>query len=702
MAYIMALRKRTGYDSSFSFTLLFWIGVVDLVQLFGHTHAAIMLLTLGRINELAFIIGAFVEAGFFMTGFLTMLLPIHRFIYILWAVRAPMIAKPGILRVILRFYLGVAIFWVPYFLPVTPIAFLPEISHPRNRLIIHFVSEMVWVMYNGANPVIYLVFHRSMSFNSDLLKANYIWFPNPYIYYNFTNGTQIATVEARLAYGSIKFVLSLVLFIFEIAYLMSLRKRMGYDSKFSFTLLFYIGIADLLQLLCHLISGFMLMCLMSSSEWTYVYWGFTYNKLKPDLNTYMRIVEEWSVLAPIVIGAFLYSCIIVTLCYRIFAVLIVCTICYVMWYRFLDAIRTDDQHFKRFLSDLVFVVYNGMNPLIYFLFHRIVVLYENKFGLWPEIEGGVNGGIPQKADLDAHLKKAKTDLKTLVPDPNFDGIIVIDMEHWLPVFEMNWDKKEPYRVASMKYARAKYDVEEMSKSKHTKYAKKEFDKAARLLIKSTIKSIRKWRPKAKIGFYGFPYVTTAIGKAGASSHASDITRKGNDQLDWLFDLLDYLMPSIYHYQDKKFNDFIHVRGTLEETLRVQKTHNKPILAYTKFERIPYGKTSQMYYDESALCSSIQLAWQMGAAGLIFWSTDKAMKERCPALSTYVNDKLIPYLKKEVNAAEDCAQEMCGGHGRCYTEKVYNLDSCRTFKNSEMKCRCDKGRRGSKCEKQTML
>ncbi|CAJ0933306.1 unnamed protein product, partial [Mesorhabditis belari] len=265
-----------------------------------------------------------------------------------------------------------------------------------------------------------------MGFDTRLLEVKYLYFPNPYVYYNFTNETTIASDGQRVLYGASKFTLAVILFIFEIAYLMTLKRRKGYGSNFSFTLLFYIGIADFFQLLAHIASAFMLMTLMSSSEYTYlmgsfleagffitgymtmalpihramhiifpttiekyirpnmlkgvlvlylifaiisfgyfwnsdagiayipesVYWGFTYNRNKTDLNTYMRIVEEWSVLAPIVVGAIFYALIIFTICYKvgkyktrelrltaqIFAVLIVCTICYVMWYKFLDAV----------------------------------------------------------------------------------------------------------------------------------------------------------------------------------------------------------------------------------------------------------------------------------------------------------------------------------------------------------------------------
>ncbi|CAJ0580531.1 unnamed protein product, partial [Mesorhabditis spiculigera] len=166
--------------------LLFWIGVVDLVQLIGHTYTGLLYLSMRGTDEFTCVIGAFVETGFFLTGYLTMLLPVHRVIYILWAVRASRIAKPWILKALLKGYLIFAIFWLLFFLIISPVVFLPErvfivlaiggVSYatwyyllplapqaePHDKLIIAYVSDMVWVLYNGANPVIYLVFHREI------------------------------------------------------------------------------------------------------------------------------------------------------------------------------------------------------------------------------------------------------------------------------------------------------------------------------------------------------------------------------------------------------------------------------------------------------------------------------------------------------------------------------------------------------------
>ena len=49
-------------------------------------------------------------------------------------------------------------------------------------------------------------------------------------------------------------------------------------------------------------------------------------------------------------------------------------------------------------------------------------------GLWPQIDQGqwLNGGIPQLANLSAHLESLEEGLDTWMPDPDWDGLAVLD------------------------------------------------------------------------------------------------------------------------------------------------------------------------------------------------------------------------------------------------------------------------------------
>ncbi|VDP20182.1 unnamed protein product, partial [Onchocerca flexuosa] len=69
-----------------------------------------------------------------------------------------------------------------------------------------------------------------------------------------------------------------------------------------------------------------------------------------------------------------------------------------------------------------------------FLGNAIVVFYEEHFGLYPyyrsysDTKLAVNGGIPQRANISAHLSVVRNNISKHIPDPNFNGLAVIDYE----------------------------------------------------------------------------------------------------------------------------------------------------------------------------------------------------------------------------------------------------------------------------------
>ena len=51
----------------------------------------------------------------------------------------------------------------------------------------------------------------------------------------------------------------------------------------------------------------------------------------------------------------------------------------------------------------------------------------------------VYGGVPQAADLHAHLAALSDAVERLIPDPSFDGVAVVDWEAWRPLSAENYD-----------------------------------------------------------------------------------------------------------------------------------------------------------------------------------------------------------------------------------------------------------------------
>lgn len=84
--------------------------------------------------------------------------------------------------------------------------------------------------------------------------------------------------------------------------------------------------------------------------------------------------------------------------------------------------------------------------------------------------------ILQRANLTNHLLKVRSDIKESIPNPDFDGLAIIDYEKWRPIWEHNWYTKRIYQNESVAYVKERY------KNITEKYAKliaeNEFNNAA--------------------------------------------------------------------------------------------------------------------------------------------------------------------------------------------------------------------------------
>ena len=108
----------------------------------------------------------------------------------------------------------------------------------------------------------------------------------------------------------------------------------------------------------------------------------------------------------------------------------------------------------------------------------------------------------QLVNLASHLKKAKEDITKKIPDPNFDGVAVIDWEGWRPIWERNFDSKRIYQSKSVDLVQEKHP--DWSMTQLIEEAKEKFEESARTLMESSIKLAQRLRPKGQWGFYGFP------------------------------------------------------------------------------------------------------------------------------------------------------------------------------------------------------
>ena len=114
----------------------------------------------------------------------------------------------------------------------------------------------------------------------------------------------------------------------------------------------------------------------------------------------------------------------------------------------------------------------------------------------------VNGGIPQLGNLTKHLELFRQNVSSMIVDPDYSGLAVIDWEQWDPLWARNWDSRQIYRDASIELA--KKENPDLPIKEVTEIAHAQFEKSARSFMEATLLELKKIRPNAKWGYYRFP------------------------------------------------------------------------------------------------------------------------------------------------------------------------------------------------------
>ncbi|CAL1539504.1 unnamed protein product [Lymnaea stagnalis] len=315
-----------------------------------------------------------------------------------------------------------------------------------------------------------------------------------------------------------------------------------------------------------------------------------------------------------------------------------------------------------------------------FIGDQISLFYN--LGIWPRFSGNlsINGGIPQLANLTNHLNKAQTDIKTILPDRNFSGLAVIDFESWRPIFALNFDSLSIYQRKSLELAKEKFP--DYDKDALLKEATKEFEKAAKSIIRKTLDFATLLRPNGKWGFYGYPRCW--------DNYCNDSTIRINDQLNYIYNISSGLYPSIY-FQLKVPPSVraARIEQLVEETLRLKATwapQDAEILPYACSQEGPYNM-----FAPSDLYNAIRQPADMGASGVVLWgsSDDMRPKNECLILQQYINTTLGPYVLDVTNFFSNCSLMLCGGHGRCVKKDYELIYQYHLSKSGRQQCRISK-------------
>ncbi|CAG6021192.1 unnamed protein product [Menidia menidia] len=315
------------------------------------------------------------------------------------------------------------------------------------------------------------------------------------------------------------------------------------------------------------------------------------------------------------------------------------------------------------------------NKRQHFQGQKMTIFYRDRLGAYPYLSRDgrtVNGGLPQRADLAAHLALAESQISVPLR-PNFSGLAVIDWEEWQPLWAGNFGSKMKYRRLSKRLVRR--ERPDLTETAVKSLAKRAFEEGARRFLEETLRLAVRRRPKGFWGFYGFPFCFNKNKRKTDKIYTGRChkgTRQQNDQLSWLWDQSTALYPSIYLPPGLAGSEdaALMVRHRLLEALRVASlyrhgnstAHATPVLPYA---RLAFTHTLN-FLNKTDLEHTLGEAASLGAAGVVLWGELKFAKSRkqCLLLRDYVRSVLGPFVQSLRSDAQRCSRQLCHGNGRC--------------------------------------
>lgn len=270
---------------------------------------------------------------------------------------------------------------------------------------------------------------------------------------------------------------------------------------------------------------------------------------------------------------------------------------------------------------------------------RGVMVYEHDFGLIPRFWKGTaeRGGVPQQVNLTAHIDKLRKDMARLVPDPNFNGAAIIDLEAWGPLW-----KHAPEDARAMSIRLAAADHPDRTPREHERLAEAQWNSAAKNLLLATLRECKALRPRAIWGFYAWP---------GRGFDAQDI-----EKTRWLWSAVDAVYPECYmvfksaEKSDRQKGlerpeDFIQdTQGKIERS-RLAADGRIPVYAIVmpRYHDLN-GIYGEQFVQDSDLDLMFRIPLEAGADGLAFWDVIKNDQDVSDYREQFI-ERITPALRR---------------------------------------------------------
>ncbi len=338
----------------------------------------------------------------------------------------------------------------------------------------------------------------------------------------------------------------------------------------------------------------------------------------------------------------------------------------------------------------------------------MVILYQHRTGLYP-MAGPHLSADP--AYMQAHLEELVRDVAEQIPDPNFSGIAILDYESFPAVWDRVWntpsDKGPEYRdddfrddwTDHIRSVHAGFDA--MSETEQQDLLRETWEAAVADLFTQSINTARSVRPKAKWGFYGYPYrffkhrreaPENVISYGGGHYHGSEL----NDRLQWMWDAVDIVTPSIYalrpvgeptdECQDycTAAEDLAYVTNMIQEARRV--ANGKPVLPFVAtIYAARRGCEYLQTLNDDSLYGQIVGPALAGADGVLLWGHILTAEER-DQWQQQLDQRILPLMEQGLAHRNDAggrgAQDGDGDAGGSATdETVTPPGGVKTSRNS---------------------
>jgi hypothetical protein len=369
---------------------------------------------------------------------------------------------------------------------------------------------------------------------------------------------------------------------------------------------------------------------------------------------------------------------------------------------------------------------------------EIMSMYKEGTGAYPEYQSGkpINGGLPQLVNLTKYVEGWRQNIIDGIPDTTWGPIVGLDWESWRPTWSENTNRpggepdQDVDQIQSIALVKRQHP-DWTDPAKIEAEAKRQFNAGAKAFYTAAFQEAQKLRPNALWGAYDTNHCGTyacsdanywlwtknAQASGGRPKTNLSKTRPAavcpvpniNDELGWLWVLIDVLEPTIYQSTNSPAVTRSIIDCSLGEARRVA-TMARKLRGGKRIPVVPYQEiewnactTDCKFLNKTALYDTLTYAaLKYGIDGLYLWGgggrecipancngTGSCTADRCDkdaSLGTYLNTILGPAVKAAVTLASLCSDTWCGGHGRCY-------DCPEPFgpvSFSQCKCDCDDG------------